>query len=190
MNLIPPFQRGRVWTSRLRQKLLENMVRGKPIPAIFLYLEASGSRFSYNILDGKQRLESILLFIADGRTDLLVPNWRDYFFKAHSGAHFKINVAATGERTKKQTFAELDHNLVRNFKEYTIPTVEIDLDTEDAGGLKEVIDLFIDINQLGVKVNRFDIVRTMYEHNKLLADAFKLVGIRQKRKKDYFYKMI
>ena len=93
MNLIPPFQRGRVWTSRLRQKLLENMVRGKPIPAIFLYLEASGSRFSYNILDGKQRLESILLFIADGRTDLLVPNWRDYFFKAHSGAHFKINVA-------------------------------------------------------------------------------------------------
>ena len=61
MNLIPPFQRGRVWSPRLRQKLLENMVRGKPIPAIFLYLsEASGSRFSYNILDGKQRLESNL----------------------------------------------------------------------------------------------------------------------------------
>jgi hypothetical protein len=42
MNLIPPFQRRRVWSLRLRQKLIENMVRGKPIPAIFLYKEAAG----------------------------------------------------------------------------------------------------------------------------------------------------
>ena len=41
------------------------------------------------------------------------------------------------------------------------------LDTEE-GGLQEIIGLFIDINQLGVRVNRFDIVRTMYEKNKLL----------------------
>src|SRR5258708_26696781 len=37
INLIPPFQRGRVWTPALRKKLLENIVRGKPIPAIFLF---------------------------------------------------------------------------------------------------------------------------------------------------------
>src|SRR5687767_6418074 len=69
INLIPPFQRGRVWSMILRRKLMENIVRGKPIPAIFLYKEAVGSRFSYNILDGKQRLETLLLFIADGRGD-------------------------------------------------------------------------------------------------------------------------
>ena len=80
INPIPPFQRGRVWTPKLRKKLLENMVRGKPIPAIFLYKAESGSKYSYNILDGKQRLESILLFVASNRSDLAVPNWRDYFF--------------------------------------------------------------------------------------------------------------
>ncbi|MBZ5596615.1 MAG: hypothetical protein LAP39_30610 [Acidobacteriia bacterium] len=63
------------------------------------------------------------------------------------------------------------------------------MDAED-GGLNEVIDLFIDINQYGVKVSRFDIVRTMYERNKLLSDVFKMIAIKQKRKADNFYKLI
>ena len=54
INLSPPFQRGHVWTIKARKSLLRNIVAGKPIPAIFLYKEASGSRYSYNILDGKQ----------------------------------------------------------------------------------------------------------------------------------------
>jgi hypothetical protein len=189
INLIPPFQRGRPWTPALRKKLLENMVRGKPIPAIFLYKEESGSKYSYNILDGKQRLESVLLFIGNRRADLCIPNWREYFFKSNVRPHFKINIADSSERTKNKTFAELDDATVRDFREYKIPTIEIDMDREE-GGIQEVIDLFIDINQLGVKVNRFDIVRTMYGKNRLLSDTFKLLAIRQKRGKDYFYKMI
>ena len=58
INLIPPLQRGNVWNLKTRQKLLENIVQGRPIPAIFLDREAFGSRYAYNILDGKQRLES------------------------------------------------------------------------------------------------------------------------------------
>ena len=189
INLIPPFQRGRVWSTSLRKKLLENMVRGKPIPAIFLYKEEAGSMYSYNFLDGKQRLESILLFVADARPDFSVSNWRHYFFRADPAANFAINVSEAGERTKNRTFAELDDALVRDFREYSIPAIEINLDTEE-GGLQEIIDLFIDINQLGVKVNRFDIVRTMYEKNKLLSGVFKLVGQKQKRKGDTFYKMV
>jgi hypothetical protein len=189
INLIPPFQRGRVWRPALRKKLLENIVRGKPIPAIFLYKEESGSKYAYNILDGKQRLESILLFVGDKRSDFTVPNWRDYFFKSPGNAHFKINVANADERAKNKSFAELDDELVRNFREYSVPTIEIDMDKEE-GGLKEIIDLFIDINQLGVRVTRFDIIRTMKDRNRLLSDVFKLVAERQKRKGDYFYKMV
>src|SRR6266581_1605283 len=74
INLIPPFQRGRVWSLPLRKKLLENMVRGKPIPAIFLYKQPDGSMYSYSILDGKQRLESILLFVGDKRSEIRIPN--------------------------------------------------------------------------------------------------------------------
>jgi hypothetical protein len=189
INLIPPFQRRRVWTPMLRKKLLENMVRGKPIPAIFLYKEEAGSKYSYNILDGKQRLESILLFIASGRQDLCVPNWRDYFFRGHADANFKIEVSSPLERSKKMAFSEFGDVLVRNLREYRIPTIEIDMDS-DEGGLNEVIDLFIDINQYGVKVSRFDIVRTMYGSNKLLADVFKMVAVKQRRRGDNFYKLI
>lgn len=80
INLILPFQRGQVWKLDARVKLLENMVAGRPIPAIFLYKEASGSQFEYNILDGKQRLESLLVFIGSDREDLHVGSVKEYFF--------------------------------------------------------------------------------------------------------------
>ena len=86
-------------------------------------------------------------------------------------------------------FADLSDDIVRELREYRIPTIEIDMDAE-TGGLNEVIDLFIDINQYGIKVSRCDIVRTMYESNKLLSNVFKMVAVKQKRKSDNFYKLI
>ncbi len=80
INLSPAFQRGHVWALTVRRKLLRNIVLGRPIPAIFLYKEAVGSKYTYNILDGKQRLESLILFIADGRPDVRIPKWSRYFF--------------------------------------------------------------------------------------------------------------
>lgn len=192
ISLIPPFQRGSVWSPTLRRKLIENMVRGRPIPAIFLYKEAAGSKYSYNILDGKQRLESLLLFIGGRRGDLSIPDWSDYFHGRPKSdklrGNFKINIASDGERAKRVAFADLDEQLVREFREYAIPTIEIDLDAEDSS-LSEIINLFIDINQLGVKVSRFDIVRTMTASNKLLKGVFDLIAIKQARKKDNFYMM-
>src|SRR5437899_6372582 len=61
INLSPVFQRGRVWGIGFRKKLIKNIVLRRPIPAIFLYKEEAGTKYSYNILDGKQRLESLLL---------------------------------------------------------------------------------------------------------------------------------
>lgn len=53
ISLVPPFQRGTVWSLNHRQKLIVNMLKQRPIPAIFLYKEADGSKYRYNILDGK-----------------------------------------------------------------------------------------------------------------------------------------
>ena len=79
ISLIPPFQRGSVWKLPFRRKLIENMVRERPIPAIFLYKKEAGSQFSYNILDGKQRLESLILFVGNRRADMAVKNIEQYF---------------------------------------------------------------------------------------------------------------
>lgn len=186
INLIPPFQRGTVWNLQLRQKLLENMIAGRPIPAIFLYKEPAGSQFAYNILDGKQRLESLILFIGDKHPDMKVNKVKNYFFQKKEAEHinFTINNPITG---KKVTFSQLPEDVVRNFREYAIPTIEIDLD-ESSSSLDEIIGLFIDINQYGKKVARFDIVKAMGLENKLLGDCFDLIAQKQVRKLDIFYK--
>jgi len=189
INLIPPFQRGRPWSLNLRKKLLENILRGKPIPAIFLYKQQAGQMFTYNILDGKQRLESILLFVTNTRAGIGVPNWKNYFFQGSTAASFAVNIAPDSERRQNKTFAQLDDEMVADFREYKIPTIEIQVDKDEAS-LKELIDLFIDINQYGVKVNRFDIVKTMYDSNPLLSGIFSLVAEKRKRKGDNFYKIM
>jgi hypothetical protein len=183
INLSPAFQRGHVWTLKTRQKLIRNIALGRPIPAIFLYKEAVGSKYTYNILDGKQRLESLILFISDGRPDVKIQNWSRYFFGSehskNSGFHIDL---ADG----KKMFSNLSDETVRDFREYSIPTVEISLDDESS--LDEVITLFVDINQQGEPVNRFDIVKAMYKGDGLMKSIFNLLALEQKRGQDIYYR--
>ncbi len=78
INLIPPF---RVMSGNYLpgDSLSRMFVQGRPIPAIFLYREASGDKYAYNILDGKQRLESLTLFVGNRRAALKVNNIAKYF---------------------------------------------------------------------------------------------------------------
>ncbi|WP_431050489.1 DUF262 domain-containing protein [Roseateles sp. L2-2] len=65
LNLTPSYQRGDVWPTSDAQKLIESVLRGIPLPSIILLTpkpkgkkEAAG----YEVVDGKQRLTSILRF--------------------------------------------------------------------------------------------------------------------------------
>jgi GGDEF domain-containing protein len=184
INLSPAFQRGHVWKQKAREKLLKNVILGKPIPAVFLYKEASGSRYSYNILDGKQRLESLILFIGNKRSDLAIHRWDKYLFGDTYRKHVDYEVELAGER---KAFADLDESAVRDFREYAIPTIEISLGDET--GLDEVISLFVDINQQGVAVNRFDIVKAINRNDALLKNVFDLLSVHQRRGQDILYRM-
>jgi Protein of unknown function DUF262 len=185
INLSPAFQRGHVWSPSTRKKLLKNVLQGKPIPAVFLYKEASGAKYSYNILDGKQRLESIILFIGNKSAELSIPRWDKYLF----GETYKKHVDFEVELPEgKKAFADLSEEAVRDFREYTIPSIEISLG--DDSSLDEVISLFVDINQQGVPVNRFDIVKAMNRGDALLRSVFALLSLEQRRGQDIFYRMI
>jgi len=185
INLIPRFQRGTVWKLKDRKKLLVNMVQARPIPAIFLYKEAQGSQYTYNILDGKQRLESLLLFVGDGRTDIKVEGVDRYFYQNPAKREANFSIPLDG---KPVTFKKLNDDLVRAFREYPIPTIEIVFDDESTT-IDEIVDLFIDINQQGVKVNRFQIVQARTK-DKLFKQVFGLIAIRQtRRKKSKYYRL-
>ncbi|MGP8225074.1 MAG: DUF262 domain-containing protein [Terracidiphilus sp.] len=186
MNLIPIFQRPKVWPMRMRQELIKNIVNGRPIPAIFMYKDVSGSAFKFNILDGKQRLDSIAMFLAvdHGSKQFGVQNWRDYILdkQYRKGAGFKVDFGdGKGKRLK-----DLDENTIARLREYLVPTIEIELNENTS--LNELINLFVDINQYGVRVNRVNIIRAMKQNDPLLKDVYALIAERQVRKQDVFTK--
>lgn len=63
LNLTPSYQRGDVWPTADAQLLMESILRGIPLPSIILLRHEENNRSSYEVVDGKQRLTSILRFV-------------------------------------------------------------------------------------------------------------------------------
>ena len=63
LNLSPSYQRADVWPTSSSQLLIESILRGIPLPSIIILERADEDRTSYEVVDGKQRLTSILRFI-------------------------------------------------------------------------------------------------------------------------------
>ena len=72
LNLEPGFQRQSVWSERDRSKLIDSILRNYPLPAIFFYRREEDGQIIYDVIDGKQRVESILMFMGEmrGRYDV------------------------------------------------------------------------------------------------------------------------
>ena len=64
LNLNPSFQRKSVWSIRDRKKFIQTVLEGMPCPTIFLFKhwDKSKKKWIHDVLDGKQRVETILLF--------------------------------------------------------------------------------------------------------------------------------
>ncbi len=57
---IPPFQRDYVWNQVEASRLVESLLLGLPVPGIFLAKEGDSNKMS--VIDGQQRLKSLLFF--------------------------------------------------------------------------------------------------------------------------------
>jgi hypothetical protein len=66
LDLDPPYQRRSVWTRKDKQFFLDTIFRDYPSPAIFLHKTISDAGdVTYHVVDGKQRLQTILDFAHD-----------------------------------------------------------------------------------------------------------------------------
>jgi uncharacterized protein with ParB-like and HNH nuclease domain len=62
LNLEPAFQRDSVWRPLHRRRFIQTILDGYPVPSIFLYRREHNGWPVYDVLDGKQRLETIFKF--------------------------------------------------------------------------------------------------------------------------------
>src|SRR6266550_6911143 len=66
LDVDPPYQRRSVWTRKDKQFFLDTIFRDYPSPAIFLHKTISDAgQVTYHVVDGKQRLQTILDFAYD-----------------------------------------------------------------------------------------------------------------------------
>lgn len=63
LNLSPSYQRADVWPTGDAQQLIDSVLRGIPLPSIILLQEDGEHGSTVEVIDGKQRLTSILRFM-------------------------------------------------------------------------------------------------------------------------------
>lgn len=68
LQLSPKFQRKSVWTEDAKSYLMDTIVRGKPIPKIFIRqtLNVDTRQSVREVVDGQQRLRTIISYLNDG----------------------------------------------------------------------------------------------------------------------------
>ena len=150
-NFDPEYQRDSVWSEDKKQFLIDSILKNFPIPPVFLKmnLNTSTGKTMYDVIDGKQRLQSIIGFI-EGAV-YLPDNFSDGPFG--------------NEELNGLSFKELDNinDYKKNFWSYKIPIAYIDTNS------KEAIDgIFDRLNRNGEPLTPQELRNALFSSSELL----------------------
>lgn len=126
LDMSPEFQRRSVWSEAAKSYLIDTIIRGKPIPKILITQQLKETRNVRVVVDGQQRLRSILSFM-DG----------DY----------KISKAHNAEFAGKR-YNDLPEAIQKDYLKY-----EIGVDLLFDVSYEDVLDIFARLNTYSVKLN-------------------------------------
>lgn len=164
LNLSPGFQRDSVWTERDRSKLIDSIIRNYPLPAIFLYCREHNGQIVYDVIDGKQRIETILMFMGLLR-----------------GKKFRAKVQMADD--EELTWITWDSLRRRRQQQpmitgYKLLSIEVD------GDLHDIIDVFVRINSTGKALITAEKQHAKYYNSEFLKTAARVAS----KYEDYFVK--
>lgn len=146
--LRPPFQRRPVWNPEEKAFLVDTILRGYPVPEIYVYSTASGdgSGDIYSIVDGQQRLRACLDFLADG-------------FPVVFDTH-KLEPLYTLADTPwfNKRFSQLSPEEKERFRRYKLIVRDLEGVEED-----QIRHMFRRLNQSNVTLNAQELRYSMYQ---------------------------
>ncbi|MCU5584461.1 DUF262 domain-containing protein [Bacillus toyonensis] len=144
-------RRGDAWSIEKQSFLIDSIMKNYPIPPIFLHakVDEDTGKTIYDVIDGKQRLTSIIKFIND---EIELPeNFGDDEFGSEALNGLKFSEIDKGSIYKK------------NFWRYVIPIEYVDTEEE------EVIDRIFDrLNRNGEPLNPQELRHAKYNNSNLI----------------------
>lgn len=149
LNLNPPFQRRSVWKPENRAYLLDTVVRGLPVPLLFIreVVDLDTQAVMREVVDGQQRLRSLFAYIDPSLLS-------DY---EGTRDHFVVSEAMNPE-IANQTYGELDPEYKSRILEYTFAVEVLPTNFED----RDVLEIFARLNSTGYKLNAQELRNAEY----------------------------
>lgn len=164
LNLNPVFQRNSIWTIRDRKNFIKTILEGMPCPTVFLFERWNKKKVINDVIDGKQRLETIFLFCGKLSPDKLLID-----------TNKKKQIR---DWIKEFRFLDLSEEQIKTFSNFSIPVGHIKLkDTSDGSdqGIGDVIEAFVRINTQGRPLTRQEQTNAEYIFSPTLMLAKSLI---------------
>lgn len=158
LELEPPYQRKPAWKTKQRMLLLSSLFNGIPIPALIFHKHFKNGKFVYDVLDGKQRLETILHFIGK----LTLKDENELFVKFKNPKTNKEDSLYFDELKSKRVNKDYE-NILEKFWIYPIPIIEYDGDLSDIFGRNVASkEVFVRINSTGSPLKKHEMRHALH----------------------------
>ncbi|MEJ0062145.1 MAG: DUF262 domain-containing protein [Alphaproteobacteria bacterium] len=140
LHLSPSFQRRPVWKKQAKSYFIDTIIRDLPVPIIFLRekTDIQSMRTIREVVDGQQRLRSILSFIDPNSVPDYKPEQDSFFIlKTHN------------EKLANISFKNLPEDIQHKILSYQFSVHVLPSDTSD----KDVLEIFARMNSTGTTLN-------------------------------------
>lgn len=158
LDLEPHFQRKYVWDIKRASELIESFLLGLPIPNVFLYKEKKDGREIRKVLDGVQRITTIIRFFNN--------QWID---ERGNTVEFKLEFRDKGERKEELQykwqglrFCDLEQEDKETLR-FRTTLRAITIKQENPKDTSSIFYLFERLNTGGVALTTMEIRNCIYE---------------------------
>ena len=116
LDLNPEIQRREVWSEKKMMVLIDSVARGIPISAITVYKNEEGPHDVYEVIDGKQRLSTLIKF----KNGILTPR-KSAIEIAYTDDEDNSEGKELAEKVLDKNWVDIDVGTKIKFQEYKIP---------------------------------------------------------------------